>query len=252
MIEAAGNSDPGCVRKNNEDKLFINQALGLYVLADGMGGAQAGETAAQIAIDAVVDYVRGPSNVPRETLVQAFELANQKVREEAATAPHLNGMGTTLVAVLECGNELAIASVGDSRAYLVEGNAMKAITQDQTWANEVGRRLGLNDQQLKTHPMRHVLTMAIGVDAPLRVHSYKVAPGPDVQILLCSDGLHGVVNKETIGEQLNATASLEDKCCALIELARQAGGPDNITAVLLHHSGSNNSYPQAKNTYPGQ
>jgi len=252
MIEAAGNSDPGCVRKNNEDKLLINPTLGLYVLADGMGGAQAGETAAQIAIDTVAEYVSGTEERSADTLVRAFEQANRKVREEAASSALLSGMGTTLVAVLECGKELAIASVGDSRAYLVEGNSMEPITQDQTWANEVGRRLGLNDQQLKTHPMRHVLTMAIGVDAPLRVHSYKVVPGPDVQILLCSDGLHGVVSKETISEQLSEPVSLADKCNSLIKLARQAGGPDNITAVLLYHSGSNNSAPSGKNTYPSQ
>src|SRR6202040_4166830 len=134
---------------------------------------------------------------------------------------------------LESGPEVLIASVGDSRAYVYQGNELLGITEDQTWVHEVGRRLGIDEISLRTHPMRHVLTMAIGVSPELRVHSYAVRPQPGTLILLSSDGLHGVVDSRDIADVLAGNGSLESKCQRLIETAKQAGGPDNITAVLL-------------------
>jgi protein phosphatase len=130
-----------------------------------------------------------------------------------------------------------IASVGDSRAYLLDQTGFRAITQDQSWVNEVGRPLGLNEETLRTHPMRHVLTMAIGAGVALEInyyHDIRLHPGD--MVLICSDGLHGVVEEQNIAAILKDGAAdqpLADKCQALIEAARQAGGPDNITAVLL-------------------
>src|SRR5436305_11940810 len=142
-------------------------------------------------------------------------------------------MGTTLVAALDAGDELLIASVGDSRAYVFEDEQLLVITEDQTWVHEVGRRLGLDEETLKIHPMRHVLTMAIGVSAQLRVNHYHVHPMPGAEMLLCSDGLHGVAPDQRIAEVLSAKDALDIKCKKLIDLAREFGGPDNITAVLL-------------------
>jgi protein phosphatase len=145
-------------------------------------------------------------------------------------------MGTTLVAALESGPDLLIASVGDSRAYVYEGSELTSITEDQTWVHEVGRRLGIDEKSLRTHPMRHVLTMAIGVSPELRVHSYALKPEAGTLILLSSDGLHGVVEPTIMANALSGNGSLEGKCRRLIEAARQAGGPDNITALLLRAS----------------
>jgi len=142
-------------------------------------------------------------------------------------------MGTTLVAVLDAGHEVYIASVGDSRAYVFHGNKLTRLTEDQTWVQEVGRKLGIEEAQLKVHPMRHVLTMAIGVSDQLRVHTYRVELSPGMQILLCSDGLHGVVPDEQIERIFQTQNALEDKGKTLIEMAKAAGGPDNVTAVLL-------------------
>jgi len=233
VLEAYGLTDPGCVRKNNEDFFLIDSEFGLYLLADGMGGAQAGETASRLAVETVGGFVRSAESRSPETLVEAFRAANRQVLDKASSAVQYTGMGTTLVGVLECGEELAIASVGDSRVYVFENGSMLPITEDQTWANEVGRRLGLDDDRLKSHPMRHVLTMAIGVDATLRIHSYQVRPGEGAQFLLCSDGLHGVVSQENIVDGLKNLGTLEAKCHYLIEAALQAGAPDNVTAVLL-------------------
>jgi serine/threonine protein phosphatase PrpC len=232
MLEAFGLSDPGCVRQNNED-FYLIAPNGAYIVADGMGGAQAGEHASKLAVETVASFLEKASAPDAETLFQAFREANARVMKEAASHPELEGMGTTLVAALESGPELLIASVGDSRVYVYDGGELTTVTEDQTWVNEVGRRLGIDEASLRTHPMRHVLTMAIGVSPELRVHSYTVRPHPGELILLSSDGLHGVIDAGVIADKLSGNGSLQAKCERLIDAAKQAGGPDNITVVLL-------------------
>jgi len=236
MVEAFGISDPGCVRPNNEDCYLLAPAKGLYVVADGMGGAQAGEHASKLAVDTVAEVVDTANQPAAETLARAFQEANSRVMKAASVDSSLEGMGTTLVAALDANPEVLIASVGDSRAYVYEAGELIVITEDQTWVHEVGRRLGIDETSLRTHPMRHVLTMAIGVSPELRVHSYALKPQPGAQILLCSDGLHGVVDAEVIAKTLAGNGSLEAKCHRLVDAAKAAGGPDNITAVLLQAS----------------
>jgi len=237
MIQAFGASDPGCVRSNNEDFFLVEPRLGLYVVADGMGGAQAGEHASRLAAETVMDVVqRANGSLNPETLVQAFTEANKKVMAAASADARKEGMGTTLVAVIESGGDLLIGSVGDSRVYFFDQNVLRAVTEDQSWVNEVGRKLGIDEDSLRTHPMRHVLTMAIGVSDQLRVHTYTLRPVPGTQILLCSDGLHGVAGESEVSEVLASEESLENKCGKLIAAARARGGPDNITAVLLKAS----------------
>jgi protein phosphatase len=236
MLEAFGVSDPGCVRNNNEDCYLLSPQTGLYVVADGMGGAQAGEHASQLAVDTLADIIGKGEQTSPEMLARAFQEANSRVMTAAASDASLEGMGTTLVAALESGPEVLIASVGDSRAYVYQGSELIAVTEDQTWVHEVGRRLGIDEMSLRTHPMRHVLTMAIGVSPELRVHSYALKPHPGDQILLSSDGLHGVVDGAVIARALAGNGDLESKCRRLIEAAKQAGGPDNITVVLLRAS----------------
>jgi serine/threonine protein phosphatase PrpC len=234
MLEAFGATDPGCIRANNEDCYLLEPSMGLYVVADGMGGAQAGECASKLATETLLEMVqqnRGSDGA--EILLEAFHEANHRVMEAATGDPALEGMGTTMVAALVKNGELCIASVGDSRAYVFDDGKLQAITQDQSWVNEVGRRLGIDEETLKNHPMRHVLTMAIGVSEQLRVLTYVLKPKPGMHVLLCSDGLHGVALEEELRHALASNASLEAKCEALIEAARDRGGPDNITVVLL-------------------
>lgn len=233
MIESFGLTNPGCVRKNNEDYYILAPEVGLYVVADGMGGAQAGEHASKLAAETVLETVLAADQLGSAVLLKAFEEANRQVLEAAHSDVSLEGMGTTLVAVLDCAEGLLVASVGDSRAYIYENEELLIITEDQTWVHEVGRRLGLDEATLKNHPMRHVLTMAIGVSAQLRVHTYALKPLPGTQILLCSDGLHGVVGEDVIFEALSTPGELEQKCSFLVDSARAAGGPDNITTILL-------------------
>src|SRR5215472_8752794 len=232
MLEACALSDKGCVRTNNEDYCLIEPDLGLYILADGMGGANAGERASRMAVETVAETVLMAQRRDAQVLLSAVEEANRRVLQASQNDAELEGMGTTLVAALEIGDEMAIASVGDSRAYLIDDQGMRAITADQTWVNEVGRPLGLDEESLKNHPMRHVLTMAIGASSPLTVNYYCEQLSPGSMVLLCSDGLHGVVDSGKLEGILRGGrdgVGLEESCRMLIEAAKAAGGPDNIT-----------------------
>jgi protein phosphatase len=241
MLEAFAMSDMGCVRTNNEDYCLIEPELGLYVLADGMGGAKAGETASRMAVEAVSEAMLFVTHRDSQVLLRAVEEANRRVLEASQNDASLEGMGTTLVVALEMDDGISIASVGDSRAYLLDDDGFRAITEDQTWVNEVGRPLGLGEEVLRNHPMRHVLTMAIGASAPLTVHYYAVPLAPGAMLLMCSDGLHGVVEESRMEEILRQGRDgtpLMESCQHLIEAAKEAGGPDNVTTVLLRKNGS--------------
>jgi len=233
MLDAYGLTDPGCVRQNNEDRFLVEPEIGLYLVADGMGGAQAGEKASKIAAETVAEVMGDAPDRNGEVLVEAFHEANRRVRALAASNSAMDGMGTTLVAVLECGDRLEIASVGDSRCYLFADGRLTGVTVDQSWVQEVGLKLGLTEEKLHTHPYRHVLTMAIGASNSLKVNFYTLPIVAGQQLMLSSDGLHGVVPEEKLADTLNSERSLDAKCHSLIESARNSGGPDNITVVLL-------------------
>ena len=236
MLEVSSLSDRGCVRSNNEDYCLVDPDHGLYVLADGMGGARAGECASRMAVDTVAEQVLSAERHDSQVLLEAVEEANRRVLEAAHNDPSLEGMGTTLVAALETGQDLSIASVGDSRAYLLDDAGFRVITDDQTWVNEVGRPLGLDEESLRNHPMRHVLTMAIGASAPLTVNCYVVTMMPGALVMICSDGLHGVVETQTLEHILRGSlngAPLEESCQELVDAAKRAGGPDNVTVVVV-------------------
>ena len=234
MLEVFAVTDPGKVRANNQDAYRLIPDLGLYLLADGMGGARGGERAAQIAVDTVIEVIQKSDYRDAATLLGAVEEANAQVLSAANRDPMLDGMGTTIVAALETGpNDVAIASVGDSRAYVFEGKKLRAITEDQTWVQEVGRPLGIDEESLKVHPMRHVLTMAIGVNAAVTIRYYAVQLSPGEIMMLSSDGLHGVVETGEIEHLLGMDGTLQEKCHALVNAAHSMGSPDNVTLVLI-------------------
>ncbi|HMF76308.1 MAG TPA: protein phosphatase 2C domain-containing protein [Bryobacteraceae bacterium] len=241
MLEAFGISDPGCVRPNNEDYFISDSDSGIFILADGMGGANAGEFASRLSAETLYRYLldhgtKNGASAPGvdSVLERGFMETNWAVRQAASTDPNLHGMGTTLLAVQEAGaGSVHISSVGDSRAYMFSGGKLALLTQDQTWVAEVGARLGLSEDLLKNHPMRHVLTMAVGSTDQLRVFSVDAEVRPGDQILLCSDGLHGVLSENILQDTLNSEKTLPDKCHYLVEAAKNNGGPDNVTVVLI-------------------
>jgi PPM family protein phosphatase len=235
MLEAFGISDPGSVRSNNEDYFISDSRLGIFILADGMGGAAAGEYASRLSAEKLYDFLLNAGQDGEiSTLEQGFTEANQIVRQASVDNPEFDGMGTTLIAarVIDS-SKMQLASVGDSRVYLLCGDELTVLTKDHTWISEVGTRLGLSDEALRKHPMRHVLTMAIGVSTDIRIDSQVVDIAPGDQILLCSDGLHGVVDENVLRETLKSEHSLPQKAHLLIEAAKQQGGPDNVTVVLV-------------------
>jgi protein phosphatase len=238
MLEACALTDPGRVRTTNQDFFQVVPELGLYLLADGMGGARGGARASQVAVETVAEILGKSAHRDAAALLGAVEEANQRVLHEATSDPRFEGMGTTLVAALETrSNDLAIASVGDSRAYLMESGKLRAITEDQTWVQEVGRTLGLDETSLKTHPMRHVLTMAVGVGTAIRIRYYALALKPDSIMMLSSDGLHGVVPEDQIALILGTPhTTLQQKCAELISAANAAGSPDNVTVLLIRRA----------------
>jgi protein phosphatase len=238
MIEAFGLSDPGSVRPNNEDYFISDTESGIFILADGMGGANAGEYASHLSAETVYDFLlEKPADDGMPAIERAFLTANHAVREAAASRPEFHGMGTTLLVARDVGSsQFEIASVGDSRAYLLSAGELSVVTEDQTWAAEVGPRLGLTEEALRKHPMRHVLTMAVGSSDDLRVSSYVVPFGAGDQLLLCSDGLHGVLGHKILHDALESEQTLPDKCHYLIEAAIEAGGPDNVTVLLIQRT----------------
>ena len=236
MLEAFGVTDAGCVRSNNEDYFINDPEKGIFILADGMGGAAAGEYASHLSAEVLYECLKqAPAHSDgTEAVTQAFLQANATVREAAKQNPELEGMGTTLLVARDLGdNHLQVASVGDSRAYLYSKHNLELLTQDQTWVAEVGARLGLSDEALKKHHLRHVLTMAVGTTEDLRIQSHVVEMQAGDQVLLCSDGLHGVLNENLLRETLDSEKSLPEKCHYLIDAAKQQGGPDNVTVVLI-------------------
>ncbi len=234
MLEAFGLSDPGCVRPNNEDYFISDSESGIFILADGMGGANGGEFASHLGAERIYELLLEQDGDGSGALGRAFVEANCAVREAAKSRPELDGMGTTLLVARNLDDSsFEIGSVGDSRAYLISGGKLSLLTEDQTWVAEVGARLGLSDEALRKHPMRHVLTMAVGSTEELRICSRVVKLGVGDQLLLCSDGLHGVLNEKILSDTLESEKSLPEKCHYLIEAAKSAGGPDNVTVLLI-------------------
>lgn len=234
MLDAFGLSDAGSVRANNEDYFVVDMDDGIFVLADGMGGAQAGEHASRLSAERLYSVLRESDPRDVTALEDGFQQANEAVLVAARSDTALEGMGTTLLAVRATRDgEMLLGSVGDSRAYLACDGQLRLLTRDQTWVAEVGPQIGLTAEGMKSHPMRHVLTMAVGCAEQLRVAVQAVAVKSGDQLLLCSDGLHGVVEEGVIAATLNSAKSLEEKCHYLVEAAKDRGAPDNVTVVLI-------------------
>ena len=240
----AGRSDPGCERSNNEDAFGIFDSNDvsrgcLAVVADGMGGAAAGEVASQLALETVRDVYFGESNGrdTRESLIASLETANEVVHAKSGSNSDLSGMGTTCTALAIVGSDLYLGHVGDSRAYLVRGSSIEQLSEDHTLAAELAEMgRGLLTAPENAH---HVLTRNIGtypqVEVAAREAALTLRTGDS--IVLCSDGLSNLVQDEEI-LQIVLGHVPTDSCQALVDLARDRGGPDNITVVVGRLEGS--------------
>jgi PPM family protein phosphatase len=239
MVRAA--TDVGRVRKANEDSYAwwaVPESNGeqgvLAIVADGMGGAQAGETASRIAVETVLESFRAASrDDPLADLRNAVARANTCVHTSSQSRPELNGMGTTCTALFTRGRDIFIAHVGDSRAYLLRSGGIFRLTQDHSLVAEMVRDGRLTEVEARNHPRRNIVTRAAGVAADVEVDSgyFERLLGAGDAILLCSDGLHGVLDEPEI--EAVVAEGRETACERLIALANDRGGPDNITVLLL-------------------
>ena len=231
-VRAHGLSDTGCVRKNNEDAFTLVPEAGLFIVADGVGGASSGEVAAQIAVQSVAEHMRNTPRRDGAALTNAITEAHNRVMS-AGQDPERTGMACTLVAALVNGSELILAHVGDSRAYVFLDARIDFVTGDHTWVNEVGRKLDLSEAVLSMHPYRHVVTMAVGAPGPFKVDLDAVPLAPGMRVLLCTDGLTDVVPDPLILAVAVGGETIESRAMSLITLATAAGAPDNVTVVLV-------------------
>lgn len=262
-IEAYGSTDVGLLRTHNEDYYDINPRDQIYVVADGMGGHNHGEVASQIAVETILHYIEedkrrrqerrkhegngsgsvDPGTLPlgydadlllhSNQLKQSIQLAHDEVLNAIRQDGSLLGMGTTVVGAIHHHEILAIAHVGDSRGYRLRDGHLELLTQDHTWVNEQVVAGYLSEEQAKSHPLKNVVTRALGGDNDVVVDVIETPAQPGDLFLLCSDGLTTMLSDQEIHRRLSADETLETKCKRLIDDANARGGFDNVTVVLL-------------------
>jgi protein phosphatase len=249
MLTAHGVTHPGRVRKTNEDSLTSDPGLGLFVVADGMGGHNAGEVASTLAVEAIRGFlVRSaggdeftwPYGIdPRlsfqgNRLMTAIRLANRRVFKAGESRDEYTGLGTTVAAALIEDDLLTFSGVGDSRVYLFANGQLEQLTQDDSWvATVLAREPGMNEESLAAHPMRHVLTNVLGAREHIDMEVGERTLVGGERLLLCSDGLHGAVDDATIGEVMAAGGTPQDVADDLVRRALDRDGGDNITALVV-------------------
>lgn len=235
ILEAAARSDVGRRRRTNEDCYALDGTLGLYLVADGMGGHNAGQVASGLAAETALSALRTLEGAPvslAERLRTAVAAANREVFAAARSQPELSGMGTTLVALVAGRGRVALAHVGDSRAYLVRGAKIRQLTDDHSLVAELVRRREIPEEAAREHPHRHVLTRALGVRRSVEPDLAELTPALGDVFALCSDGLTGHVHDREIAAAVARETDLERVCGSLIELANDRGGEDNVTVLL--------------------
>ena len=243
-------SDPGRRRSSNEDSYCTRPDLGLFVVADGMGGHVAGEVASRVAVEAIEVFIQETAGADRNRtwpfpfepaisleanrLKAAFRLANRRIATAIADSQDLRGMATTASAVLAGPQGACVAHVGDSRVYVLHQGALRQLTNDHSWVEEQVRAGTMTPTAARQHPWRNVVTRALSGGEDPEVDVTEVQPAASDRFLLCSDGLFSVVPDATIAHILEARdVPLDQLCQRLVEAANAEGGPDNITALVL-------------------
>ncbi len=246
-ILAAGATDVGCVRKHNEDCLLVDAALSLFVVADGLGGHAAGEVASQIVVDTVARFVGETLEKDRTWPVEydptlsydgnrlkvALLLSDQAITEDIRRNPERETMGSTVVAGLFHESKLTLAHVGDSRAYILGPEGIRQVTRDHSWVAEQVANGILTPSEARVHPFRNVITQALGNGGDLEIEVQELDLEKSERLLLCSDGLSGMIGDKEIWDIAGRTNDFQHAVESLINTAREHGGDDNITVILV-------------------
>lgn len=244
-IRAWGLSEVGVTRTHNEDYFEIDPRRRLFLVADGMGGHSHGEVASRTAVQAVREYLEdrlapvesteGPTGTEAQALLlrSAIHTAHEEVLCAIRQDGTLTGMGTTLVALLVCGESVAVAHVGDSRAYRLRQQRLDLLTEDHTWVHEQVMAGFLSEEQARVHPLKNVVTRALGSEGDIQVDVREVPVEAGDRFLLCSDGLTTMMRDAEIAETLATGESLQDVCRELVQGAKSRGGFDDVTVVVV-------------------
>ena len=230
ISEQAGNSDVGRQRHTNEDALLLSPPF--FAVADGMGGAQAGEVASQLAMEAF-EAERDAELSPEDRLAAIARDANSRIYELASRDESRRGMGTTLTAAIVTGDEVSIGHVGDSRAYRLRDGALEQLTRDHSLVAELERSGQISPEAAEHHPQRSIITRALGPEPEVDVDTYTVAGRSGDVYLLCSDGLTSMVSDEELRSIVRQADDLNAAAADLVRAANQSGGKDNVTVVLF-------------------
>lgn len=249
MLTAHGVTNTGSVRKTNEDALFWDAELGLFLVADGMGGHNAGEVASSLAVEAIRGFLSRSRESEEFTwpygldpvlsfhgnrLMTAIKLANRRVFKAGESRDEYTGLGTTVVAALIEDDQLTFSGVGDSRIYAFGGDGLHQITEDDSWiATVLARDPGKDEAALASHPMRHVLTNVLGARDQMDMDVSERVLANGETLLLCSDGLHGALEDKVLADVLGSGKTVAEMADELVRLALARDGSDNITALVV-------------------
>lgn len=247
QVVSAGRTEVGCVRKHNEDNFLLEPELGLFVVADGLGGHAAGEVASLIVVEKIGQFithtverdktwpVEDDTSLPYDgnRLKAALLLADQSILSDIRTNPERESMGSTVVACLVNGENVTLVHVGDSRAYLLNPGGIQQITRDHSWVAEQVANGILTPDEARRHPFRNVITQALGNGGELDIAVRELTVQELDRILLCSDGLSGMVQDEEIWEIVQTSPDMEAAAARLVAKAMSNGGEDNITVILV-------------------
>lgn len=240
MTDVGYMTHSGMIRNNNEDSYLIMEANGVYMVADGVGGNNAGEKASKMAVNIVSDYI-GKSNLGKLNskeeigllFKKAIEEANLQIRKEAKVKSEYHGMATTLVIAYILEETLFVINIGDSRAYICRDDEIYQITEDHTYVNSLVKQGAITKEEARNHKESHMITKAIGAEITAEMDFFKVGIVKGDVVLLCTDGLYGEVEDEIMLEAIIKEKNMPILASRLIDIANEAGGKDNVTAVCI-------------------
>ena len=239
MLKTFSITNIGKKRKTNQDFVYTSeQQVGmlpnLFLVADGMGGHNAGDYASKFTVETIVEEIRTATEKnPEEILKKAIETANDKVLRMAGENPELEGMGTTIVAAVCEGEELFVANVGDSRLYVENSREIIQVTRDHSWVEEMVQRGGIPRAEARNNEHKNIITRAVGPEETVRIDYFKVALEEGDIILMCTDGLTNMLEDEEIRMILESSRDIVEKAEKLVWAANERGGSDNISVILI-------------------
>lgn len=238
ILISAQQSDPGQGAKRNEDYIWLDEPAGIYIVADGMGGQEAGELASRLAATTTGEYITSRLNderyQPKALLIEAIEAANAEVMTAAQAAQQDRPMGAAIVATLVCLPITYICHAGDARAYLFHDSALTRLTVDDSWVAQLLASGVISEEQARKHPLGNILTKAVGHESPLEPACTEITLTPGDWLLLCSDGLWKMIPDEQIQAEINQSSSSPASVVeTLVQAANAAGGEDNISLLVV-------------------